>query len=137
MTIEPDPITASTHEGQLKAWFGHSVSNLDAIIKKGQREFQDSQEDWAEFKDYEKRNMAFRAGFEMAMKVVTESANGKLTDLGYRWNGTAWTDEPTAEQRLEAVRQVLDNDDLQGDDQQRALNDILAPTWRPGKTEGK
>lgn len=61
-----------------------------------------------------------------------------LTDLGYRYDGVKWTDEPTAEQRLEAVRHAVS--DWRHSNPMMVIQylvEILSDTWRPGKTEGK
>lgn len=64
------------------------------------------------------------------------SASRKLSEMGYRWTGTDWTDEPTAEQRLEAIKEMVSGPLFHGA-RWSSLMGILSPTWRPGKTEGK
>lgn len=79
-------------------------------------------------------------------QIQNEQAREKLRSLGYRWSGTAWTDEPTEEQRLEAIKALIDSRShigtlagipVMSNDGIKALQAILSPTWRPGKTEGK
>jgi hypothetical protein len=62
-----------------------------------------------------------------------ENRNAKACEtlalLGYYWNGCKWTDEPTAEDRLEAIRKVIDDGPLYNDKTDR-IDHILRPTWR-------
>lgn len=68
------------------------------------------------------------------MMEQADAAGRLLSKLGYYWHRGQWTNQPTAEQRLEAIREAVAGTGTPIPDD---ILDILSPTWRPGKMEGK